>query len=104
MELVIAVQEKRGQSGNGRASQQPRFSLLDGSYHASIEQDGRGAAGGGPPGGAEADASSTALACRAEQALQLTGTCTQCTIPPLPSPHPNTLPQHAPRPPPNPPQ
>lgn len=53
--------------GNDSAPKQPRFSLLDGSYHAngtdgdSHEEEG---------GNGEA---STALAKRAEQALQLSG-------------------------------
>ena len=62
----MCVKENNGSRGGGSGSEQPRFSLLDGSYHASSAQHGLA-------GDTDADASSTALACRAEQALQLTG-------------------------------
>lgn len=65
-------QGRSGERGDGSGSQQPRFSLLDGSYHASSDQNGL-AAGDVHSGAVSGDASSTALACRAEQALQLTG-------------------------------
>ncbi|KAL3143282.1 hypothetical protein ABBQ38_002125 [Trebouxia sp. C0009 RCD-2024] len=69
-----SLQEKRNRSRNGSASQQPRFSLLDGSYH-----DGNGSSASGALADADADASSSALACRADQALQVTGKDRQVT-------------------------
>ena len=90
-------QGRSGERGDGSGSQQPRFSLLDGCYHASSVQNGL-AAGDVHSGAVSGDASSTALACRAEQALQLTGR--HRSSPPTPllpvPPHPMLAPSHHP--------
>lgn len=67
------VQRPDGQEASKQPSQQPRFSLLDGAYHADSESSGLDNA-------VErqdvllSDSSSSALAKRADQALQLQGT------------------------------
>lgn len=54
-------------AGIGGVTQQPRFSLLDGAYHAN---------GAGEEGAQQED--SLALAKRAQQALQLSGMTSPC--------------------------
>ena len=56
---------------SGIASQQPRFSLLDGSYHANAADTSLD--------GEDQGAASTALAKRAQQALQLSGELLLCS-------------------------
>lgn len=69
----VDVQRPDGHDASKQMSQQPRFSLLDGAYHANSESSGL-------DDGKEgedmllSDGSSSALAKRADQALQLIGT------------------------------
>ena len=67
------VQRPDGQGANKQTSQQPRFSLLDGAYHANSESSGLDDVGEGEDM-LLSDSSSSALAKRADQALQLIGT------------------------------
>ena len=60
--LLLLLQDDAQQPGNrGGTAQEPRFSLLDGGYHA------------GPPTESADDGASDALAVRPESALQLHG-------------------------------
>ena len=67
---AIVLQNNTTAVKNGDAQKQPRFSLLDGSYHATGNDMGL-------EGEIEGKAS-TALAKRAQQALQLSGELLSC--------------------------